>query len=101
MGREVKEIRIDGKQSDWYESAIFVLKPRMMEEHLPTNLIDYAEQIIERQMKLSPAQSMGTKVAQPTSYKKNQTSSNTHWIDLFLGMSLMALVVVSIMYVVL
>ena len=48
-----KEIIIDGDNSDWFEKAIFILKDN---KKLPRNqnLFEYAEEIIETQIKKMP-----------------------------------------------
>lgn len=48
-----KEITIDGKESDWFERATFILKTNDMEK-VPDNLFTYAEEIIESYMKKHP-----------------------------------------------
>lgn len=48
-----KEIIIDGKGSDWFETAIFILKGNH-EEKLPKDLFSYAEEIVETHMKKMP-----------------------------------------------
>lgn len=48
-----KEVIIDGKASDWFEKAIFVLKDTHTEE-LPKDLFFYAEQLVENHMKKFP-----------------------------------------------
>ncbi len=49
-----KEIVIDGKTSDWFEKATFVLKDNHV-ENLPKDLMYYAEQLVENHMKKFPA----------------------------------------------
>ena len=48
-----KEIIIDGKGSDWFEKATFVLKGNHGEK-LPKDLFSYAEEIVEAHMKKMP-----------------------------------------------
>ena len=48
-----KEIIIDGKTSDWFEKATFVLKENSVED-LPKDLMHYAEQLVENHMKKFP-----------------------------------------------
>ncbi len=45
-----KQITIDGKQSDWFEKAVFVLKEKEVAQ-LPANLFLYAEHLVENQLK--------------------------------------------------
>ncbi|MBE6024409.1 MAG: DUF2721 domain-containing protein [Cellulosilyticum sp.] len=45
-----REIVIDGSASDWFEKATFVLKESHQAE-MPQDLMTYAEEIIENQMK--------------------------------------------------
>lgn len=45
-----KEIVIDGKASDWFEKATFVLKGNDRNS-LPDDLFSYAEEIVERHLK--------------------------------------------------
>ena len=48
-----KEIIIDGKTSDWFEKATFILKENHVEA-LPKDLMHYAEQLVENHMKRFP-----------------------------------------------
>ena len=48
-----KEIIIDGKGSDWFETATFVLKGSQGQK-LPKDLFSYAEEIVETHMKKMP-----------------------------------------------
>ncbi len=48
-----KEIVIDGKASDWFEKATFVLKGNDT-SNLPKDLFSYAEEIVERHLKKMP-----------------------------------------------
>lgn len=48
-----KEIVIDGKASDWFEKATFVLKEGQS-SNLPKDLFSYAEEIVERHLKKMP-----------------------------------------------
>ena len=48
-----KEIIIDGKASDWFEKATFILKENHVEA-LPKDLMYYAEQLVENHMKKFP-----------------------------------------------
>ena len=48
-----KEIVIDGKGSDWFEKATFILKESDT-SHLPKDLFSYAEEIVERHLKKMP-----------------------------------------------
>ncbi len=46
-----KEIIIDGKQSDWYKKAVFVLKDGVKNPPLPYKLSTYADELIENYLK--------------------------------------------------
>ncbi len=48
-----KQITIDGQQSDWFEKAVFVLKESKTTP-IPNNLFQYAEHLVENQLKKSP-----------------------------------------------
>lgn len=48
-----KEIVIDGKGSDWFEKATFILKGNDT-SHLPKDLFSYAEEIVEKHLKKIP-----------------------------------------------
>lgn len=48
-----KEIIIDGKGSDWFEKATFVLKGNDT-SNLPKDLFSYAEEIVEKHLKKMP-----------------------------------------------
>ena len=48
-----KEIIIDGTKSDWFEKATFILKDNVKLEK-PSNLLSYAEELIENHMKKCP-----------------------------------------------
>lgn len=48
-----KEIVIDGKASDWFETATFVLKANN-KSNLPKDLFSYAEEIVESHLKKMP-----------------------------------------------
>lgn len=48
-----KQITIDGQQSDWFEKAIFVLKDNKSTP-IPSNLFQYAEHLVENQLKRTP-----------------------------------------------
>ncbi len=48
-----KQITIDGQQSDWFEKAIFVLKENKPTP-IPNNLFQYAEHLVENQLKKTP-----------------------------------------------
>lgn len=48
-----KQITIDGQQSDWFEKAIFVLKESKATP-IPNNLFQYAEHLVENQLKKMP-----------------------------------------------
>lgn len=48
-----KEIVIDGKASDWFEKATFVLKGNNT-SNLPKDLFSYAEEIVESHLKKMP-----------------------------------------------
>ena len=76
-----KKIVLDGKKSDWYKRATFVLKDQ--EEHYiyPKNLESYAEELIENYLKL------GGKTSSPSKYYK--------WIDRFFFISIALLIIVS------
>lgn len=48
-----EEIIIDGKTSDWFEKATFILKENHAED-LPKDLMCYAEELVENHMKRFP-----------------------------------------------
>lgn len=48
-----KQITIDGQQSDWFEKATFVLKDNKSAA-IPNNLFQYAEHLVENQLKKTP-----------------------------------------------
>lgn len=56
-----KEIVIDGKASDWFEKATFVLKGNDT-SHLPKDLFSYAEEIVEKHLKKMPQAATHNKV---------------------------------------
>lgn len=51
-----KQITIDGGQSDWFEKAVFVLKDNRSVP-MSKNLFQYAEQLVETQLKKTPVYS--------------------------------------------
>ena len=48
-----KQITIDGGQSDWFEKAVFTLKENKSVP-MSKNLFQYAEQLVETQLKKAP-----------------------------------------------
>lgn len=88
-----KEIRVDGGQSDWYKEAIFILKEESQDDMRPKNLVDYADQLIEKHMKLGT----GKKIA----CCKAHFIEKGRWIDYFFWGSIIFLVVVCILYFIL
>lgn len=66
-----KEIIIDGKGSDWFEKATFVLKGNHGEK-LPKDLFSYAEEIVETHMKKMPQ-------------SKNQGPTPKSYLDILVG----------------
>ncbi len=49
-----KEIIIDGKKSDWYKKAIFVLKDDVKNPPMAYKLSSYADELIESYLKKVP-----------------------------------------------
>lgn len=79
-----KKITLDGKTSDWYEKAIFVLK----DEHVNRKDIDFiqcAESIIENYMKTCAT------VSQIERQLKEPKEKSYKWVDHFFTASLCVL----------
>ena len=91
-----KQVTIDGKDSDWYEKAIFILKDKK-ESHIPDHLFWYAEDIIESYLKKNPVelcnkyynqkQQYIKKEGKKKAYKKKGPNS-ARMVNLFLDFSL-------------
>lgn len=101
-----KNIIIEGKTNDWYEKAIFVLKDPQTTK-VPTNLVAYAEDLLEKRLKTgnyisaNPFAGEYTKT-NPISINKKVVRasgiSNIKWIDDFFGVSLGILGMATIFY---
>lgn len=72
-----RQIKIDGQATDWYETAIFVLKEKVDQKQIPKNIVSYAEDILERHMKVQ---------GQPR--EKSQQNNSYKWIDVCFWMSI-------------
>lgn len=81
-GNMSRKVVVNGKQSDWYESATFILKDTGQEYQYPRDIESYAEELIESYLKKGgrPHHSM-------KSYK---------WIDNFFFVSIGILIFISI-----
>ncbi len=102
-----KEVRVDGGASDWYKEAIFILKEGVGESRTPDNLVTYADELLERQMKLgaaqkerctAPRQSKGKKPIGHQKTHKGTYPADTTWIDTFLWLSIGLFVLVCVIY---
>lgn len=80
-----KKIILDGKNSDWYKRAIFILKDQEQPYTYPKNLEMYAEEVIENYLK------NGGRTNSPNRYYK--------WIDRFFFISIGLLIFVSGLFV--
>ena len=63
-----KQITIDGQQSDWFEKAVFVLKENKSTP-IPSNLFQYAEHLVENQLKKMPTTFHSTSKNKEASYE--------------------------------
>lgn len=91
-----RQIEIRGETSDWYNLAIFELKEDVHQSDLPKDLVHYAEQLVEKSLKLNQ---FTNKVK--TTQKANTKESHYKWIDYFFWTSIMVLVGLGISYVLL
>lgn len=82
-----KQIKIDGQATDWYETAIFVLKEKVDQKHLPKNIVSYAEELLERNMKV-----------QGHAKEKAQKNHSYKWIDVCFWMSISLLGITCLAY---
>lgn len=99
MNREIKEVRIDGEDSDWYSYAKFVLKPHVTQRQLPDNLIEYADHLIEKHLKLNPVKGYGMYATEHMFKKKELTSKALdRRINQFLLISTIALIGAVVFY---
>lgn len=80
-----RQIKIDGQGSDWYESAVFVVKDTVEKKQIPNNIVSYAEDLLERHMKVS---TLGN-TSKPCSYG---------WIDKCFWISIGLFVLMCIAY---
>ncbi|ONI42421.1 hypothetical protein AN639_11605 [Candidatus Epulonipiscium fishelsonii] len=85
-----RKIRVQGIQSDWFEDAVFTVKEENLKD-VPYNLCNYAEELIERHMKLKGYSEGFIK----TSWKNKTVEKK---IDLFFKLSLLFLMITVIMY---
>lgn len=58
-----RQIKIDGQGSDWYESAVFIVRENVGKKAMPSNVVHYAEDLIERHMKLGAVENVSKKKA--------------------------------------
>lgn len=86
-----KDIIIEGKESDWYEKAIFVLKDQRKEQ-VPRNLAVYAEDILEKKLKtgdyIAVSACINDYAVNNKQVAKQSGVSKFAWIDDFFGVSL-------------
>lgn len=88
-----KKVVLDGKNSDWYEKAIFIVKDEY-EEQKNIDFIQCAESIIENYMKTCTPLSLQQKTLKKQESKtkrNNQREKSYKWIDSFFAISLCAL----------
>ncbi|OON97546.1 MAG: hypothetical protein ATN36_03050 [Epulopiscium sp. Nele67-Bin005] len=95
-----KNIKIKGTDSDWYDNVTFCLKDNCT-QHVPQNLTQYADELIERHMKLKGySEGVASKYA---TYEKSDGAKKQSRlydkIDLFCKCSLLILSAVLIMFV--
>lgn len=76
-----KKIILDGKNSDWYKRATFILKDQEQPYTYPKSLEMYAEELIENYLKRGG--------------KSNPPHKHYKWIDRFFFISIGLLIFVS------
>lgn len=76
-----RKVVLDGKSSDWYKRATFILKDQEQTYTYPKNLEIYAEELVENYLK------RGGKTSPHIQYYK--------WIDSFFFISIALLIFVS------
>lgn len=82
-----RQIKIDGQATDWYETAIFVLKEKVDQKQLPKNIVSYAEEILERHMKVHGHVK-----------EESQKNHSYKWIDICFWMSISLLGITCLAY---
>ncbi|MGL4346416.1 MAG: hypothetical protein ACRCTE_14545 [Cellulosilyticaceae bacterium] len=84
-----KQVVIKGREDDWYEKAVFLLKKEP--PHQRMNLASEANYIIGNYMKTNP-------IGQETPHLASKQCKQQKWIDLFFYGSVTMLVITSIVY---
>lgn len=81
-----RQIKVDGEGTDWFESAVFILKDQVHKNQIPKNIVSYAEELLEKHMKV-----------QGEVRSKSMASSNK-WIDVCFWTSISILGLTCIAY---
>lgn len=81
-GNMSRKVVVNGKKSDWYESATFVLKDTTQGCQYPRDLENYAEELIENYLKKGG--------------RSHQNTDSYKWIDNFFFISIGILIFISI-----
>lgn len=91
-----KQVKVRGEKSDWYEVAVFQLKEGVDEGDIPYNLVDYAENIIEKNLKLKKV-IKGYEAATTNPAKKKVKAME--WIDFLFWGSIGMFLILSFCYI--
>ncbi|MGL5674866.1 MAG: hypothetical protein ACRDDX_00450 [Cellulosilyticaceae bacterium] len=94
-----RRIRVHGEESDWYKEAVFVLRDEVTQAPSSLNLVHYAEELLEKQMKLRGPLSYYE--AKQGSQNARANEASKRWIDYFFWGSIGLLGVVTCIYILL